>query len=55
CRHDPRTMDQRRADAVGAVFGKGLFFLACQCPDPDCKAKIDDGRASSIGRVRSFV
>ncbi|MDG4663377.1 HNH endonuclease signature motif containing protein [Mycobacterium sp. 236(2023)] len=48
CRQDPRTMDQRRADAVGAAFGKGSFFLACQCPDADCKAKVDDGHASSI-------
>ncbi len=48
CQHDPRTADQRRADAVGAVFGKGSFFLACQCPDPHCPAKLDDGRASSV-------
>lgn len=48
CPRDPRTVDQRRADAVGAVFGSGSFFLACQCPDPDCKAKIDDGRARNI-------
>ncbi|UXA10493.1 HNH endonuclease [Mycobacterium sp. SMC-8] len=48
CPDDPRTNDQRRADAVGAAMGLGVFFLACTCPDPDCAAKVDDGRASSI-------
>nr|WP_197420148.1 HNH endonuclease signature motif containing protein [Mycobacterium sp. NAZ190054] len=48
CADDPRTTDQRRADAVGAAMGSGVFFLACTCPDPACPAKKDDGRASSI-------
>ncbi len=47
CPDDPRTMDQRRADALGAVMA-GSTFLACACDDPDCPAKIDDGRATSI-------
>ncbi|MGQ9408739.1 DUF222 domain-containing protein [Mycolicibacterium gilvum] len=47
CPDDPRTMDQRRADALGAVMA-GSTFLACACDNPDCPAKIDDGRATSI-------
>ncbi|VEG58514.1 protein of uncharacterised function DUF222 [Mycolicibacterium aurum] len=47
CQDDPRTKDQRRADATGAVYA-GSFFLACKCDNPDCAAKVDDGRASSI-------
>ncbi|PRC48780.1 HNH endonuclease, partial [Mycobacterium sp. ITM-2017-0098] len=48
CPDDPRTMDQRRADAVGAALGAGSFFLACRCADAGCPAKVDDGRASSF-------
>ncbi|VEG51471.1 protein of uncharacterised function DUF222 [Mycolicibacterium aurum] len=48
CPDDPRTMDQRRGDAVGAALGAGSFFLACTCPNPHCPAKIDDGRATSF-------
>lgn len=47
CPDDPRTMDQRRADALGAIMA-GSLFLACACDNPDCPAKLDDGRASSI-------
>jgi hypothetical protein len=47
CEDDPRTLDQRRADASGAIYA-GSFFLACRCDNPDCTAKVDDGRASSI-------
>ena len=34
CRDDPRTVGQRRADAVGAVMG-GADYLACRCGKTD--------------------
>ncbi len=36
-RSDPRTNDQRRADALGAL-AHGADRLACACDDPDCDA-----------------
>ncbi|BBY86108.1 DUF222 domain-containing protein [Mycolicibacterium tokaiense] len=48
CTDDPRTLNQRRADAHGAL-GAGSFHLACQCGNPDCPAAADDdGRASQV-------
>ena len=47
CTDDPRTLDQRRADAHGAL-GAGFFHLACQCGNPVCPAADDDGRASQV-------
>lgn len=47
CKDDPRTLDQRRADAHGAL-GAGFFHLACQCGSPECPAADDDGRASHV-------
>lgn len=47
CKDDPRTLDQRRADAHGAL-GAGFFHLACQCGSPECSAATDDGRASHV-------
>ncbi|WP_099037818.1 HNH endonuclease signature motif containing protein [Mycobacterium neglectum] len=37
CANDPRTMDQRRSDALGA-FGHGADRLTCGCDNPDCDA-----------------
>ncbi|WP_157123580.1 13E12 repeat family protein, partial [Mycobacterium shimoidei] len=37
CAHDPRTVEQRRADALGALAG-GADRLACRCARPDCAA-----------------
>lgn len=37
CDHDPRTSDQRRADALGAL-GHGAERLQCACGRPDCEA-----------------
>ena len=37
CDDDPRTLDQRRSDALGA-FGHGADRLACACGRPDCDA-----------------
>lgn len=48
CEFDPRTLDQKRADSVGAMAA-GATALSCRCGRPDCAAaQIDDGRASSI-------
>jgi len=47
CDDDPRTLPQRRADALGALAA-GSTSLSCQCGRSDCSAAVDDGRASSI-------
>lgn len=47
CEDDPRTMGERRADALGALAA-GSVHLRCQCGDPRCEAATPDGRAASI-------
>ncbi|RZT24995.1 uncharacterized protein DUF222 [Mycobacterium sp. BK558] len=48
CENDPRTMDQRRADSLGAMAA-GSFVLTCRCGNSDCPAaQVDDGRGSSF-------
>ena len=47
CDNDPRTMAQRRADALGALAAGG-DHLACRCGDPTCPSAGDDGRASNV-------
>ena len=47
CDADPRTLAQRRADALGAL-GAGSGHLACRCGVSDCSAAVDDGRGSHI-------
>ncbi len=47
CDDDPRTIAQRRADALGALAA-GSDRLACQCGSPECPASDDDGRAASV-------
>ena len=37
CEHDPRTRQQRRADALGAMAA-GADRLRCRCGRPDCAA-----------------
>ncbi|OBH87457.1 hypothetical protein A5681_13555, partial [Mycobacterium scrofulaceum] len=37
CEHDPRSVDQRRADALG-VLAAGADRLGCRCGLPDCTA-----------------
>ena len=37
CEHNPRTKDQRRADALGALAA-GADRLGCRCGRPDCCA-----------------
>ncbi|BBX75156.1 hypothetical protein MSHI_30620 [Mycobacterium shinjukuense] len=38
CAGDPRSTDQRRADALGALAA-GADRLACRCDNPDCAAE----------------
>jgi hypothetical protein len=47
CDEDPRTIAQRRADALGALAA-GSDRLACTCGSPACPASGDDGRAASV-------
>jgi hypothetical protein len=47
CEDDPRTLAQRRADALGALAA-GSQHLSCTCDNPDCPAAVDDGRASKV-------
>ena len=44
CAGDPRTRNQRRADAMGALAA-GADRLACRCARPDCPA----GRRTTTG------
>ncbi len=46
CRADPRTLDQRRADAMGAL-ANGAEQLACLCGRPDCAATTTAGSVAS--------
>ncbi len=47
CDADPRTVAQRRADALGAL-AVGSDHLACACNTPGCPAAAPDRRASSV-------
>ena len=47
CDEDPRTMAQRRADALGALAA-GADRLVCACGDPECPAGGSDARASRV-------
>ena len=47
CDDDPRTIAQRRADAMGALAA-GADRLACACGNPDCPSGGNDGRASNV-------
>ncbi|TGD89289.1 HNH endonuclease [Mycolicibacterium sp. CH28] len=47
CEDDPRTIAQRRADALGALAA-GSDRLACSCGSPGCPSGDDDGRATSV-------
>ncbi|OBI95291.1 HNH endonuclease signature motif containing protein [Mycobacterium sp. 1465703.0] len=46
CEHDPRTREQRRADALGALAG-GAERLGCRCGRRDCAA----GKRPAAGPV----
>jgi hypothetical protein len=47
CDDDPRTIAQRRADALGAL-GAGATQLACQCGDERCPSAVKDERAGAV-------
>jgi len=48
CHDDPRTIAQRRADALGALAA-GADRLACRCGNADCQAAPDaDPRAAAV-------
>jgi len=48
CERDPRTLEQRRADALGALAA-GADRLACGCGEVDCLAGAEpDQRAKSV-------
>jgi hypothetical protein len=47
CDDDPRTLGQRRADALGTL-GAGGDTLACACGNTDCPAAGDDSRAAVV-------
>ena len=47
CDDDPRTIGQRRADALG-VLGSGGQNLACECGGARCPAAGPDARAGSV-------
>ncbi|MEW2481138.1 DUF222 domain-containing protein [Mycobacterium sp. NPDC049093] len=47
CDNDPRTLGQRRSDALGAI-GAGADHLTCQCNNPDCPATGVDPRSRAV-------
>ena len=47
CTDDPRTMAQRRADALG-VLAAGGERLACQCGSPSCEYAQADGSPTGV-------
>ncbi|WP_240630941.1 HNH endonuclease signature motif containing protein [Mycolicibacterium sp. GF69] len=47
CKDDPRTVGQRRADALGAMAAHA-DRLTCQCGSADCPSAGDDPRATSV-------
>ena len=50
CSADPRSMRERRADALGAlgVVGPRLERLTCQCGDPGCAGSGKDPRSAAV-------
>ncbi len=50
CANDPRTVRERRADALGAlgIVGPSLQRLTCRCGDPDCAGSGKDPRSTAV-------
>jgi hypothetical protein len=50
CHNDPRTLDQRRSDALGALaaLGAGAEKLDCGCGAEDCPAAADGAPRSNV-------
>jgi hypothetical protein len=47
CREDPRTLGERRSDAMGILMAGG-DTLPCRCEHPDCPNTSADARAEAI-------
>jgi len=47
CEDDPRTVGQRRADALGALAA-GAQHLTCRCESGECPSPAPDGRAKTV-------
>jgi hypothetical protein len=47
CRTDPRTLGERRSDALGVVMA-GATMLPCRCAQPDCPHTGTDARAQAV-------
>lgn len=47
CENDPRTIGQRRADALGALAA-GADHLTCQCGESGCPTAGSDPRSSNV-------
>jgi hypothetical protein len=50
CDADPRTLEQRRADALGAL-AHGGDRLPCGCADPDCPAAENGAPSATVVHV----
>jgi hypothetical protein len=50
CENDPRTIDQRRADAMGAL-ATGADRLPCACNDPECPAAENAAPSAAVVHV----
>ncbi len=50
CEDDPRTVGQRRADALGAL-ATGAESLACACDSTDCPARTDRKRTTGAAVI----
>jgi hypothetical protein len=50
CEDDPRTVDQRRADAMGALAG-GADRLTCLCGSPQCPAAQNAAPGATVVHV----
>ena len=50
CDNDPRTIDQRRADALGAL-ATGADRLVCLCDDPGCPAAQNAAPGATVVHV----
>ncbi|MDT5388036.1 MAG: hypothetical protein QOE04_1677, partial [Mycobacterium sp.] len=47
CRDDPRTIGERRSDALG-ILAAGGEVLPCRCEQPECPHTGTDARAASV-------
>ncbi|HEX2213730.1 MAG TPA: DUF222 domain-containing protein [Mycobacterium sp.] len=50
CDDDPRTMGERRSDAVGAIV-RGVFHLDCRCGSPECPAPKEPSHSDVVIKI----